>query len=612
MFGNEAAQASIGDAQAAAAMKKSGKKPIAFDITEMNFEHLRRKRAFYNGVNIQLEEEKDKDKVLDFTDLPDILPVKAKGKEYDGVKYDQLVRTTKSEEEQKAAAAAAAEEVKGADDGETAGKAPYTPPSHLFDYDHSTPAERQELITRFELIPKKLVKYRPEGTTDVKMVAIIVNTNSGKGAGVMDTIAPLLDISEVPYQVHLTEKALDPFRIAQSLDLANYSVLAVAGGDGSINEALNGMLAREDGVRIPLAVIPNGANNDIAVSLGIYSVQTAVAYLQHAEAVAIDTTKMLIDRDDEAGLPSDESRMKQARHMLSGSSLSMPAKIESGASGMKGMCGQSSYSIASMFQALTCGFVQDTYDVEVDEQKFSSEGTTLMCVNNSKNSSGGMIINPFAVLNDGLVDITWVTDPAFKGTFGTQGVLDDARSKGGVQAYKGHSTYMRGRKIKIHFQDPNSQDKELELSTETGEVGGAGTNLVSADGEELSYQGSITWECMPGAVDIIVDTSGYFLDAKTFERALDDSTKESRIINQIVDKIWREFDKDGNGYLDRDETRLFLQSTMKDLDGEDAYDEAKFDETYDAIDANGDGLMEKAEMAFFIRALLKRATASDA
>lgn len=64
--------------------------------------------------------------------------------------------------------------------------------------------------------------------------------------------------------------------------------------------------------------------------------------------------------------------------------------------------------------------------------------------------------------------------------------------------------------------------------------------------------------------------------------------------------------------MDRDETRLFLQSTMKDLDGEDAYDEAKFDETYDAIDANGDGLMEKAEMAFFIRALLKRATASDA
>ena len=78
---------------------------------------------------------------------------------------------------------------------------------------------------------------------------------------------------------------------------------------------------------------------------------------------------------------------------------------------------------------------------------------------------------------------------------------------------------MRGRKIKVHFQDPNSQDKELELSTETGEVGGAGTNQVSADGEDMCYQGSITWECVPGAVEIVVDTTGYFLDAKTFERA---------------------------------------------------------------------------------------------
>ena len=60
------------------------------------------------------------------------------------------------------------------------------PPSHLFDYDHSTPAERQDLISRLELIPKRMIKYRPEGTMEVKMVAIIVNTNSGKGAGIMD------------------------------------------------------------------------------------------------------------------------------------------------------------------------------------------------------------------------------------------------------------------------------------------------------------------------------------------------------------------------------------------------------------------------------------------
>ena len=62
---------------------------------------------------------------------------------------------------------------------------------------------------------------------------------------------------------------------------------------------------------------------------------------------------------------------------------------------------------------------------------------------------------------------------------------------------------------------------------------------------------------------------------------------------------------DQNGYLDRAETRLFLQSVQKDMPGSD-YDDSQFDATFEAIDANGDGLMEKAEMAMFIRALLRK------
>ena len=115
------------------------------------------------------------------------------------------------------------------------------------------------------------------------------------------------------------------------MDLDNFSILAIAGGDGTINEAINGMLAREDGKKIPIAIIPNGQNNDIAASLGIFNTEIAVDYLKNAESIAVDSTKVLIDRDDEQGLPSDETRLKQMRHMLSGSSLSMPAKIASGA-----------------------------------------------------------------------------------------------------------------------------------------------------------------------------------------------------------------------------------------------------------------------------------------
>lgn len=175
--------------------------------------------------------------------------------------------------------------------------------------------------------------------------------------------------------------------------------------------------------------------------------------------------------------------------------------------------------------------MQDTYDVEIDDKRFNSEGTSLMCINNSKNSQGGMIINPFACVNDGLIDITWITDPNMKGTFGVRSIMADARSGGGVQAYKKHSTYMRGRKIKVHFKD--NEDEEPELSMETGEVKGRSgpVQVVSVDGEDLSYYGQISWECLPTNVEVMVNTVAYFLDSKTFGRSMDNSTKEGRIIH---------------------------------------------------------------------------------
>lgn len=36
-----------------------------------------------------------------------------------------------------------------------------------------------------------------------------------------------------------------------------------------------------------------------------------------------------------------------------------------------------------------------------------------MMVNNGKYSNGGMIMNPFAAVNDGLIDITWIEDQGY-------------------------------------------------------------------------------------------------------------------------------------------------------------------------------------------------------
>ena len=125
--------------------RRKGNYAISFELSDVNFDHLRRKRAFYRGVNIELEEEKtEKGDLISFSDLPDLLPVKPKGQKWDGLKYDELMATTATEEEQKEAAAAG-----------TPG-----PNSHLFQYDGASEQSKNTLLERFELIRKRPVEVR--------------------------------------------------------------------------------------------------------------------------------------------------------------------------------------------------------------------------------------------------------------------------------------------------------------------------------------------------------------------------------------------------------------------------------------------------------------------
>ena len=173
---------------------------------------------------------------------------------------------------------------------------------------------------------------------------------------------------------------------------------------------VNGMLARSDKERIPVGLIPTGQSNDMARSLGLSAerIASAIDNIAKGEAIAVDTTRVLLDHDSESTLPDGDERMSHCRHMMSNSTLSMPAKITNGAKTW-------GYSLAYYMQAFTCGFVEDAYDLTIDDKPANQGGisTALMMINNGKYCNGGMLINPFAAINDGLIDITWIEDPAW-------------------------------------------------------------------------------------------------------------------------------------------------------------------------------------------------------
>jgi diacylglycerol kinase family enzyme len=82
-----------------------------------------------------------------------------------------------------------------------------------------------------------------------------------------------LDVERTQYRGHAREMAA----------AARADVIVVHGGDGSINEVVNGVMARADG-RPPIAVIPGGGANVLARALGL-PVDAAAAIRRIREAI---------------------------------------------------------------------------------------------------------------------------------------------------------------------------------------------------------------------------------------------------------------------------------------------------------------------------------------
>jgi len=156
---------------------------------------------------------------------------------------------------------------------------------------------------------------------------------------------------------------MDPYTLTLELDFDKYSAIVAVGGDGTLNQMINGMLARYDKKRLPIGLIPTGQSNDFARSLGLTAEMTlnAIENIANGETIAIDTIRVLIDHDYESGLPEGEDRLNYCRHMLSNASLSMPARIANGAESYKGCFGSSAFGLSTYLQAFSCGFVADNY-----------------------------------------------------------------------------------------------------------------------------------------------------------------------------------------------------------------------------------------------------------
>lgn len=102
------------------------------------------------------------------------------------------------------------------------------------------------------------------------MYYFIVNEHGGSGKGVRrwDVVRPLLEEKGVEFEEFVPQYAGHATELAREISLRDDGDirLVVLGGDGTVNEVLNGIA---DLSRVKLALIPTGSGNDFSRGLGL-------------------------------------------------------------------------------------------------------------------------------------------------------------------------------------------------------------------------------------------------------------------------------------------------------------------------------------------------------
>lgn len=226
------------------------------------------------------------------------------------------------------------------------------------------------------------------------MYLIVVNpvSGDGKGAKVWKIVEPRLRANGVLYTVHFTTAPEEGTRyVRESLraqGALNYTGVVVVGGDGTVNDVVNGI--RQSGVEIPLGVIPGGSGNDLARSLGVNhwekAIQTILAGHQSQMDLGFVNDRYFVINNIGVGFDATVSYISNRswyKAFLNRIGL-----------------GKLTYAITLM--RLLLSYRRMTMTIETEHGTHKWNKAWFVAVSNITNYGGGMQICPDAKADDGV------------------------------------------------------------------------------------------------------------------------------------------------------------------------------------------------------------------
>lgn len=291
---------------------------------------------------------------------------------------------------------------------------------------------------------------------------LIVNPNSAGGATgkAWSSIASDFRAHFGPFVTVFTERSGQGSEIARDAAIAGHRFIIACGGDGTINEVVNGIL--DSGTDAELGVLPSGTGGDFRRFIGMTN-ETRSA----AKQLRTGTTKSIdVGRVEFLG-PSGE---KESRHFINISSFGIAASVatrvaDSGFLNWLPLSGAARGKVRFAASTLEEAMNLRTFDlkVRIDDGPEQNLRTINLCVCNTSHFGGGMNIAPDARIDDGFFDVVGIGDLGFKKL-----VVAAPRLYGaGILKVEGVTS---GKARKIHAESADGKIVQIEAD---GEVVGS-------------------------------------------------------------------------------------------------------------------------------------------
>lgn len=203
----------------------------------------------------------------------------------------------------------------------------------------------------------------------------------------------------IAYEAQLTNASLHASHIAKEAIEKGYRKLLIVGGDGTLNEVVNGLFAQQavPSTEVTIALVSIGTGNDWIKTMGIPK--------EPSEAIKLlknpNNTRTI-----DAGLAYYHMHgHKHSRHFINVAGMAFDAEVTRDANNSKSALGPVQYWMSLAKVIFTYNAVP--IKVEVDGTAYEDK-TFCLNVGNCMFAGGGMMIVPNAKPDDGLFTVTHI------------------------------------------------------------------------------------------------------------------------------------------------------------------------------------------------------------